>query len=218
MANPRSERLGGVAGIAFVALTVAAYAVAGPYPATDDPVREIAGFFADERGRVLAGLYLQALSVPFFVWFLGTLRAVLRRAEGELGEASAVAVVGGSVLAALALVTTAVYAALAFEPPSPSAVRALFDVGNLLVVFSSFATAAFVAGASAAMLRTGQLGHRPGYAGLAVAAVQLLSGASLAASGWFSPTGVVPIAAFVLFLAWTLATSAVMARAPSAPG
>jgi len=50
-------------------------------------------------------------------------------------------------------------------------------------------------------------------AGIVVAAAQVPAGLSVASSGAFSPDGLVPIVAFVLFLAWIAASSVALTRA-----
>jgi hypothetical protein len=133
---------------------------------------------------------LDGAAIGFLVVFLGALRAALRRREGEAGALSAVAVIAGSVVAAVELL----------------------DPDNARVVLA-FPTAALVLAASVAILTTAALPRVVGQAGVVVAALQAPAGLSVASSGAFSPDGLVPIAAFVLFLAWIAATSVALTRA-----
>jgi hypothetical protein len=137
------------------------------------------------------------------------LRATLRRADGQAGALSGVAVIAGTVLAAAGLVESALHGALAFRRADLDAevVMTVFDAASLFFVLLAFPCAVLVGAASAAALETGALPRTLAYAGLAVAVLQLPAGASIAESGAFSPSGAVPIAAFGVYLAWVAATS-----------
>jgi hypothetical protein len=152
---------------------------------------------------------LSAAGVAAFIVFLGALRATLRRAEGEAGALSALAVIAGSVLAAAGFVETALHGALAFRRAEldVEVVMTLFDAASLFFVLLAFPAAVLVAATSAAAFATRALPRALGYVGFAVAVLQLPAGASVAASGVFSPSGAVPIAAFAVYLAWVAATS-----------
>jgi hypothetical protein len=93
-------------------------------------------------------------AVALFIVFLGALRATLRAKEGEAGALSAIAVIGGSVVAAGVLVD------IALEDTSLHRLLAL-PSATLLVA------------ASAGALTTGALTRVVAYAGLAAALLQL---------------------------------------------
>jgi hypothetical protein len=133
---------------------------------------------------------LDGAAIGCLVVFLGALRAALRRREGEAGALSAVAVIAGSVVAAVELL----------------------DPENARVVLA-FPTAALVLAASVAVLTTAALPRPHGWAGIVVAVAQAPAGFAVASSGAFSPDGVVPVVAFVLFLGWIAATSVALTRA-----
>lgn len=84
-------------GVGFFVLAVAAFAVAGETPDTDDSVREIVRFYADNDDSVMLGAVLATIAASFFVFFAGVLRRVLRDAEGPGGILSAVAF-GGAII------------------------------------------------------------------------------------------------------------------------
>jgi hypothetical protein len=88
----------------------------------------------------------------------------------------------------------------------------LLDPENARVVLG-FPTAALVLAASVAILTTAALPRLLGWAGVVVAAAQAPAGFAVASSGAFSPDGVVPLVAFVLFLGWIAATSVALTRA-----
>lgn len=93
-------------------------------------------------------------AVALFIVFLGALRATLRAKEGEAGALSAIAVIGGSVVAAGLLVD------IALEEKSLQQLLAL-------------PTATLLVAASAGALATRALSRIVAYAGLAAALLQL---------------------------------------------
>ena len=90
-------RLGGICGLLFVLLMVPAYVVGSPDAATPvSGAREVLGYFGTSAGNfVLFNGSLALLSTFFFLWFLGVLYGVLRRAEGLDGVLSTMLLVGG---------------------------------------------------------------------------------------------------------------------------
>ncbi|HEU6446231.1 MAG TPA: hypothetical protein VFL61_14345, partial [Gaiellaceae bacterium] len=105
-------------------------------------------------------LVLGGAAVSLLIVFLGALRATLRREEGEAGALSATTVIGGSVLAAAALV------ALAAEDE---------DLRALL----AFPAATTLVAAALGILSTGALPRWLAYTGLGAAALQLSAAFSL---------------------------------------
>ena len=82
------ERLGALAGLAFIALSLSGDFSSGSPPGTDDSAAKIVGFFSDHHRGVIASVVLTGIAGPFFVWFLATL--VLRlRTVGETAWAVA---------------------------------------------------------------------------------------------------------------------------------
>ena len=120
--------------------------------------------------------------VSLLIVFLGLLRARLRANEGEAGPYSATAVIGGSVLAAAALVAVA---------------SGEDDLEALL----AFPAATTLLAASAGILSTAALPPSIGYAGLVAAALQLAAAFGL---------NTVAIGAFVAWAA--LATVAMLTQ------
>jgi hypothetical protein len=89
-------RLGGVCGLLFVLLMVPAYVVGSPDAATPiSGAREALGYFGTSAGNFVFSNGSLALLSAFFLWLLGVLYGVLRRAEGLDGVLSTVMLVGG---------------------------------------------------------------------------------------------------------------------------
>src|SRR5215216_5049228 len=98
MNSMRWERLAPLTGIVAVILWVVGVIVlfgVADQPDTDAPAADILSYFHDEGTAILAGSFLFMLGALFFIWFVGTLRAALLRAEGGVGRLAATAAGGG---------------------------------------------------------------------------------------------------------------------------
>src|SRR4051794_17204895 len=89
------ERRGILAGALAFLLTVIGFIVAGSTPDFLDDPGKIANYYTDDSGKVIAAGYIGLLGTAAFIWFVGELRARLRRAEGGLGRLSEIAFGGG---------------------------------------------------------------------------------------------------------------------------
>ena len=96
--------MGGICGLLYVLLMVPAYVVGYPdAPTAGSSARDVVGYFGDSPGTfVLANGTLTIFSSFLFVWFLGALHGLLRRAEGEEGGLSFAALSGGTMFVVLA--------------------------------------------------------------------------------------------------------------------
>jgi hypothetical protein len=153
---------------------------------------EIASYYGDhgDRVRQIAGFYALGAAVLFLVWFAGTLCRVL---HAPLVLAAG-ALTGALLLAADALWTTTAITvqheqSFVLDPNTHLIVE---DAGFALFLAAMLGALAFVATASAAIIRTGALPRALGLLGFPVAA-------SLAAAWYYLPL-------FAL-LAWVLAAS-----------
>lgn len=189
-----------LSGIAFVACFVVAVVLfgsgAGSRPA------EIASYYASsgDRARQIAGFYVLATGVAFFVWFA----SVLSRAVG-----APVVLASGAVTAALLLAADALWAATAVTAQHEHAFRLdpnthllVEDAGFVLFVAAMLAALGFVVGGSVAALRTGALPRVLAFAGFPVAA-------SLAVAWYYVPV-------FAL-LAWVAAASLFLFQGTQSP-
>lgn len=131
-ARPSAERLAPLTGIAVPLLGLAGLIVLeGPAdrPEVDVAPSAFVRYFG-ERDTVVLGSFLLMLSAVFFLWYLGSLRAVLRRAEGGVGRLSSVAYGGGlaTAILMLALPSVSVLGALDANQLSPQAAKTAFIV------------------------------------------------------------------------------------------
>jgi hypothetical protein len=102
MTRSTLERLAPLTGIVFVLLVVIAFVVSGEPPDSDDSTEEVVSFWTENDGEQIAGAIIGGWAAVFLVWFAGSLRATLKRAEGEPGRLAAIAF-GGFLLLALGI-------------------------------------------------------------------------------------------------------------------
>lgn len=224
MAEERWERLGAATGIVFVILGVVAYVITGQPPQPGDAPPEIVGFHAENRDALTAASYLWGIAGIFFLWFLGSLRSYLRRAEGDTGRLSAV--VFGSGLVGGAVYTVGIVLLSAAERETlgegglggPTGILILHVVGQQALAFSSLA---FVAFALATAVISGRHQALPAWLGWFswLVALTTLVG-SLAVfndTGAFAIGGAYANIAFGLFFLWFLALAVTLTQRAGRP-
>src|SRR2546428_12671028 len=92
------ERLAPLTGLVFVAIVVAVFAIGGSTPGDHDTAQQVQAFYGQHHDKHSALAFLPALSLPFLLFFVSSLRYELRRAGGTGQLANAA--FGGGVLAA----------------------------------------------------------------------------------------------------------------------
>jgi hypothetical protein len=212
MKGPRRQWWGGLAGIVTVLSLAAASVLVRHSPSTDQPTGDVTGYFTNHRPSALLAAYLLGFGATVLLFFVGALRELLGRDEDRHGLAD-VALAAGVTLVAVVVVGAATLAVLAFRPDTtPAAARALYDANGLLIAFASFPAAAFLSSASVVVLRSRVLPSWLGWAGLLVAAAELVGAASFGQQGLFRPQGdlVAVQAGANGLLLWLLATSLLM--------
>jgi hypothetical protein len=209
------ERLGAVSGTVFVATVIASF-FTPETPDADDPTAEIASSIADDRTAHLVSVYLSGIATLFFLVFVGALWSRLRRAEADRGPSVLVAL-GGLGSAVMILVANGVFLALieaADEGREPAAVRALFELDEVIFIGIGWTSAVFYVGAALSSLGTGALPRWLGWIAAALAAVFVVG-----FLGVFSTDDEGGVLGAILFIGilvnflWILAASIVMLRA-----
>jgi hypothetical protein len=213
------ERLGALSGILFFAAVIASF-FTPETPDADDPTAEIASSIADDRTAHLVSVYLSGIATLFFLVFVGALWSRLRRAEADRGPSILVAL-GGVGSALMILVANGVFLALikaADEGREPAAVRALFELDEIIFIGIGWTSAVFYVGAALSSLATGSLPRWLGW--IAAVLVGLFVVASLGVFSTDDEGGVLGGIFFIGILVnfvWILITSIVMLRARPAP-
>jgi hypothetical protein len=220
MDSVRWDHWAPASGIVFAALYVIAFLpflLVGQSPGLQDSADEVADYFADNRGGVVAAAILLGLALPFFLWFAATVSVSLTRAgEAVLG---ALALATGVAAAGMIGAVVATYGALAqsvARTADAATAKAIYDLSWSLEVLVSFPTAAFVLALSVGGLRTGILPRWFAWLGVLGAIALALAGTTWASSGFWSPDGGYTVLTELVFLAWLLAASVLLLLRPQA--
>jgi hypothetical protein len=179
------ERRAAWGGIAFVIFSVAwaivvASADLGGFDASDEEIRESWDPEDGDTALLWPASLLLALAGVGLLWFLGSVRTLLRRAEPS-GRLAAVAFAGGVVLVGLMLVKNAIQlglaAAVAWEDVvvEPGALRLVDAVYLGLLMHEGVAGSVLVGATSAVALRTQALPRWFAWAGVVVAVLAFFS-------------------------------------------
>ncbi|MGH2529294.1 MAG: hypothetical protein ACRDH0_08195 [Actinomycetota bacterium] len=235
MADPNWERYAAGTGLgAAVLLWVQAF-VAPLYPGFDDAPLEVARYYQSNAAAIRVQMLLTGLAGILFLWFLGSLRAHLRRAEGDTGRVSAVAFGAGIAAlgpASVGVISTATAAHIAGSGLPVSAmtgpreaqllagliaVAPLNDMRLLAYALGWFALAPLLAATAVVTARTGVFPRWHMNASYALFLLSFVAALSvLLDSGPFAPGGAYNLVLFGLFVLWLGTTSWLMTWPPTA--
>jgi hypothetical protein len=95
----KMDRAFALTGVAFVALTVVVFIVAGSTPDAHDSAAKVVSFYAKNHSKVNTAGFLLAIPSAFLALFTGALRQRLRRNDGGSIAATTAAVAGGTIAA-----------------------------------------------------------------------------------------------------------------------
>jgi hypothetical protein len=144
MTNDRLEKYAALTGLGAVVLIIVGFVIVTPTPpSTDAAATEYGAYFTDHKDAIRAGLAILAISMLFYVWFLGSLSSALRSAIGS-PRLPSVAFAGGIVSASFFVLALTATATAAFRPEetSPEVLRLLSDFA---LMSGMAATGGFVA-------------------------------------------------------------------------
>ena len=170
----RWQRVEPLAGVVFVVLAVIALFTAGGEDFLADPT-ELADYYLDDSGRIIAGEIIGGFAIFAFFWFVGAVRNRLRVRETPEGGLPALAFGGGIAGATLVLVANAATMAGAFRADEdgsiePAAAAALNDLSSIIVgIAAPVALAVFVASTGIVSIATGVLPRWLGWLSLLLA-------------------------------------------------
>jgi hypothetical protein len=207
MNEDRFARYGAASGVLAVLLLVGSFVglILPNAPDLDAPGIAWAAYFTDHQSRIQVGVIVLGVGLFFFIWFLGTLRSALARAEGGEGRLASVAFGGGIVAAVSLLIAGSAGAVAALRPEDldPNTTRAFNDLGVV-------AGGPGAAGFTALFAATAIVGYRhravpapiAGFSALAAITQPLAYGVAVTDSGAFAADGVlggfIPIITFVI--------------------
>lgn len=214
MAEERWERLAAATGIAFVVVTAISLVIAPTPPDPGAAPDTVASYYTDNGDKLRLQSYVLGIGGVFFLWFLGTLRAFLRGAEGENGRLSATAF-GAGIATFAAIGTgagiTATLAHRVAEQADPGVTSAMHDLAAMSFAGASFSTAAFFTAVALVSGRTKALPAWLGWFAWLLLPLSLIGAAAVFLdSGPFAPGGVFGYVGFGLTLLWFLGASVVL--------
>jgi len=228
MADPNWERYGAGTGLGAAVLLAVQQFFAPLYPTFEDSPLAVAQYYRENASAIRVQILFTGLAGVLFLWFLGSLRAHLRRSEGDTGRISAVAfgsgiaAVGPIAVGVLATATAAHIAARAGgwfaytlttalaqgELPTLAAVGPLHDMRLLSYALTWFAVAPLLAATAVVSARHGTFPRWHMNASYALFVLSLGTGLSiLIDTGLFAPGGVYDLILFGLFVVWLGITS-----------
>jgi hypothetical protein len=209
----RWQRWGAASGFAVLALGAAAAAIDAGTVSVRDPVETITAYFSDNRTALLAQSLLFVIGAGIFVWFLGSLRSFLARAEGPTGRLSEVAFGAGVAYVAISLGAQAGQIGLAMASEVAPVQPALLGTTWALFTIASVPLAVMLAATAAVAFRTKVFPAWLAWLSLAVAAAYLMLLCGIVVeSGPLSPTGWVTYAPYPLYGLWLVSATVVMVR------
>lgn len=214
MSERNWERWGAATGYVVLALGVAAAAFERGAPPAGSPGEEILAFFARYRGELRAQSVLFVLSAGVYLWFFGSLRSFLLRAEGGTGRLSTVAFGAGIIWAGIQMVFQSAQVALAMEaggPVQPALAGLIASLTYALSVIAYVPQAAMLAAVAVVSLRAGAFPVWLGWLSAVAAGANLMMSLGVVVDGGpLAPGGGLTYVLYALTALWLLATTTVM--------
>lgn len=195
-------------GAVFAILLVISFVVSGETPGIDESTQEVVSFYTENDAKVTISAILSGISAVFLLFFVGSLRSVLRSSEGATAGLSAVAHAGGVVAAVGILIFGGLMFTLgdAADNLDPAATQALNALNVDFFFPLAGGMAAFLIATGLAAVRTRALPPWLGWAALVIGVAT------------FTPLG---FFAFLASIAWILVASILLglgkAGAPVSP-
>ena len=216
MTEQRWERIGAATGAGFAVLAVIAYAIANRLPAVDATITEKVGYFVGQRTELLWQTYIFCGSAMMYLWFAGSLRHTLWKAEGDTGRLANVAYGAALTTLAVAMVSQALVATLAYNLAAvpgaggATATLVLYSIARIAVTLMLFPAAVLIGATSIVVIRHRALPMAVAVAGIPLAVAMVAAGGAFRSSGAAAPGGVLVQMMFLGLLTWTLGTSVAM--------
>jgi hypothetical protein len=208
------ERWGATTGYLVLALGVAAAALERGSPPANAPVEEILAFFARYQTELRVQSLLFVLSAGVYLWFFGSLRSFLLRAEGGTGRVSTVAFGAGIIWAGMQMVVQSGQVGLAMGSRgdvSPALAGMISDLTYALSVIAYVPLAVMLAAVATVSLRTRVFPVWLGWLSAVGAAANLSMAFGIVVdSGPFVPGGALTYALYALLPVWLVLVTTVM--------
>ena len=208
------KRWGAATGYLAFALGIAAASFERGAPPANAPVEQSLAYFVKYRAELLAQSLLFVLSAGVLLWFIGSLRSFLSKAEEGTGRLSSVAFGAGILWAGLQLVMQGGQVALAMGANAelPAALAGM--MGDLTYALSVIAYVPMGIMLAAMAVVSWRFKAFPAWlawlSAVAAAANLLMSAGIVAQGGPLVPGGVLTYALYLLQAVWQVATPTVM--------
>lgn len=215
MTKTNWERWAATTGYLVLALGLAAASFERGAPPADASGAESLAYFVTYRRELLAQSLLFVLSSGVYLWFFGSLRSFLQRAEGGDGRVSMIVFGAGVVWAGLQMVFQSGQIAVAMggSDLTPALAVLLGDLTYALSVVAYVPLAIMLTGVAAVSLRYGAFPAWLGWlSALNAAANLLMSSGIVAESGLLVPGGVLTYVLYALMPLWLASVTTVMVR------
>jgi hypothetical protein len=214
------EQIGAASGLLVAILFGVSFIVglSPDVPSMDDPALKVAAYVSQNQDAIQVQVLLNTLAMFAFLWFLGSVRAGLRGAEGGAGRVSGIASGGGIVGATFVILANVFVATAALRPgeTDPGLTRALVDLSSLSIGLGAAAFVVFFLAVASAALVDGGLPKVLGWlavlagVGAAVGVVTIFT-----THGVFAADGAFGYwARYALFVAWVAVASALLVMSP----
>ena len=219
MEDEASQRWGGIAGLAAVALGAAAVAFERPWPSADQPAA-LARFLADNRGAVLAQSLLFVLGAAASLCFVAALRSRLAHAEAGPATLANLALAAGAAWAAANILGQAPQISLAMPGRSADAAAVagvVTDLSTVVLTLANLPLAVMFGATAVVTLRHNAVPRWDGWlavvAGLAALVLSLSAGQ---ATGPLAPQGLLSYVLVPASVVGLVPTSVLMLRSARA--
>jgi hypothetical protein len=153
-------------------------------PNGDASPAKVIAYYSDSghRDRIDIGWLVSGLGVFFFLWFLSSLRRMVRRHEGEDGFLTALTTIGGVVYGSLALVALGLNAGVRTMSDDtyhhqvfPGLIHAANDASYVIHATGGAGASAMIIAASLAARRAGVVRSWAGWLGMVAGILALVS-------------------------------------------
>jgi hypothetical protein len=187
-------------------------------PKMDDSAVAVATYVAENQDSLHVMILLNTVAMLAFLWFLGSVRAGLRGAEGGAGRVSGIASGGGLVGSAFIILAQvfAATAALRPEETDPGITRVLIDLQLLSIGLGAAAFAVFFFAVAGATLFDGGLPKVLGWLAVAAGVAALVGVVTIfSTDGLFAADGAFGFwVRYAAFVAWTAVASVLLFLSP----
>ena len=190
------ERFAPLSGVVFLVLAVASFVIGGEPPSVEDSTAEVVEFWKDNEGSQLASAILAAWAAVALVWFGGSLREAVVRAEGGPSRLGSIAL-GGTIVAAAGITVNGALQFAAVDAADDVPPEVLQTISVLYVdMFFPMAVgiALFLLASGTAAIRHGAFDRRLGWIALVIGVLAITPAgffAFIASLAWVGLAGVV---------------------------